>query len=545
MQTELSAGGRRPPVGLGTLLLGLSLIAVALPVAASAVARVFDNQLVRQTEEVLIVEAVMLGEAYRQLVVPEARAPLVVPDGVERYHPFPPSIDLRRAPLLEPARRREDTTSSTPTGDLAALDALMERSTLRNLSGLRLLDLEGRVIASPLRAVGYSLAHLPEVQAALRGEYQPQIRKRMSDEPPPPLTSLSRAATIRVSLAVPIYADPLTGANEGGAVIGAVYNSRTPMERGEYLWLIKSELYFPLGFGLGAMLAVVFMVAWVIARPLERLRRAAHAVAAGEPDVEVPVSRLAPAEVYDVAVAVEKMRAQLEARAEYVQRFAANAAHELKTPLTSLRGAAELMLDDPEMPAAARARFLANIQADAVRMDGLVQRILQLARIEARRPDWAELELVAFLEGVVERYRRRGHVLHLDAAQAPTRVRFDPEQLESLTTNLLDNAVRHGAGEPVDVVATATEDGWRLEVRDRGPALAPEHFDRIFERFYTTERSRGGTGLGLAIVRAIAEAHGGRVEVEPGARGAIFRLLVPDRDRGRRPGVGLSDGAGG
>ena len=93
--------------------------------------------------------------------------------------------------------------------------------------------------------------------------------------------------------------------------------------------------------------------------------------------------------------------------------------------------------------------------------------------------------------------------------------------------NLLDNAVRHGAGQPVDLVAWATDDDkLAIEVRDRGPGIPDQVRERLFERFFTTERDRGGTGLGLAIVHAIAVTRGGDVEVDTGPDGTTFTLIV-------------------
>ena len=503
-----------------TLLAGLSVVVLMLPILASAVARVFDNQLVRQTEEVLLTESVVIGEAYRQMVDARARGPLVVPEGVERFNVFPPVIDLRDNELLGPAKR-SGTTTTAADGD--AMSALLERTVLRNLTGARVLDRRGTVIASPQRQIGYSLAHLPEVDAAMRGGYAPQIRRRYSDEPAPPLASLSRAADIRVSLAIPIYEDPLAAVAWDSPIIGVVYSSRTPLDRAEYLWLIKDELYYPVGLTLGLAFGIVLLLATFIARPLSRLRRAAVDVAAGKEGVSLDVTGFAPQEVHELSTSLATMRDQLERRAEYVQQFAANTAHELKTPLTSLRGAAELILDDEAMPPDRVRRFLTNIHADAVRMDSLVQRILQLARIEASRPSRRSIDLEQFIESIVEQYARRDVQVKLRFEAEDTQVLIDPDQFESLITNLIDNAVRHGEGAPVELTVDADR---RITVRDYGPPLPADHFDHIFDRFYSTERNQGGTGLGLSIVRAVAEAHGGSVAVQRHDRGASFIVIL-------------------
>jgi two-component system sensor histidine kinase ChvG len=395
---------------------------------------------------------------------------------------------------------------------------------LRNLTGIRLLDRRGAVIASPTHETGYSLAHLAEVQAALEGRYQPALRERGLHGQG---GRLSRTNTVRLSIALPIYADPLAPAGSRGPVIGAVYNSRTPLDAERSLWEIRQELFATGSISVLFTVVVVAALTAAIARPLSRLRRAAEAVAAGRSGVELETRGFAPQEVHALAASLSRMRDQLQARAEYVQTFAANAAHELKTPLTSLRGAAELLLDGGEMPAAQRRKFLENIHADALRMDRLVQRILHLARIEARPPAREPIDLEAYLRGVVERWARRGVVVRLTYAAAVKRANLEAEQLESLFGNLLDNAARHGAGEPIDLSVREAA-GWLvLAVRDFGPPVPEGQLDRVFERFYSTERGRGGTGLGLAIVRAIAEANGGIARAVRQERGATFEVRLP------------------
>lgn len=494
-----------------TLLSVLFLLVLVLPFLLVGALRLYESALVRQTEEVLLAEAVVIGEVYRRARMPAAAmAPLGDPTmrGVEPFRPYRPSLELGVSPLLGPATRT-GAVSTTTAG--ASVTPLLERTVIRNLTGARVLDDEGVVVASGMVETGYSLAHLDEVAAALAGDYHPVLRRRMSDEPDPPLSSLSRAAKLRVSIAVPIFADPFAPVGSGAEVIGAVYNSRTPLDTTKALWQWRKRLYLPLLTSLVVTLVIVAFVTATIAGPLGRLRGYAEQVARGDDVAAHDIGRVAPQEVHDLAGSIHRMRDQLEARADYIREFAANTAHELKTPLTSLRGAAELLIEDgASMTEAQKNRFLENIRSDALRMDRLVLRILELARIESTKPNREPLDLRVFLDGVVERYRRHGHEVHVRwEAGAPT-IDYAPELLDTMVTNLLDNAVRHGGGAPVTVTVADGEQR-TIAVRDEGPTLSPDHFDRAFERFHSTERSRGGTGLGLATVRAIAVAHGGEV----------------------------------
>ena len=518
----------RPRVA--TLLLIVFALVLVLPLLAWGAARVFDNQLVRETEQILLAEAVVIGELLRQVADPVyAYDPLRVSPDAEPYHPFVPKLDLRSTPILPPTDRRGAPRPARPGPLTDRLVPLLERARLRNLTGVRVLNADGVVIASPHREEGYSLAHLPEVSAALRGAYQPAIRHRYSDEPPPPLRSIQRNAEIRISLAIPVFKNPLASLDASQPIIGVIYNSRTPLDRQEYLWLIRGELYAPALVSLAATIGVVLLLTAIIARPISRLRMAASAVASGAPDTSLEIRGFAPQEVWALAETLATMKSQLDSRTEYVKQFATNTAHELKTPLTSLRGAAELILDDVHMPEHRLRRFIENMHGDAMRMDALVNRILHLARIESSVPNRQSADIDLLLRGLVERYRRRGIDIRLQSNLSNTLVWFDPEQLDSALCNLLDNAVRHGEGSAIDLKAERLHGMLHLAVRDYGPQRDAEHFARCFERFYSTERKHGGTGLGLSIVRAVAERHGGQVKVEQLQPGALFTVSIPDQ----------------
>ena len=537
------------------LLASLLLLVLLLPIAAPFFVRFDENRLIRQTEETLLVEAATIGEIYRALALPAWRADrLPEPVKGERYQPFALTLDLRTTPILPRAERdvRPARTASTvaarpgtivgsplagsrvasstaSTSSIAAiLDGVLERAQVRTLSGLRVLDANGVVIASPSHERGYSLAHLDEVASALQGRYVPALRERVNDEPKPPLSSVERASDVRVSLAWPIYADPRA---TSGPVIGVVYASRTPLDLGRSWWRLRKALIVPVFLSIAGVLAVLAFLVRVIARPLARLTKAALAVADGDIEAPLESSGIAPAEIHHLGRALARMRDQLERRAEYVRVFAAQAVHELKTPLTSLRGASELLLDGAEsMPPEQQRRFFALIHDDALRMDKLVGRILDLARIEASPPARRPIALKPWVDAIVERYARHGQTVVLDWKADPAPLAVDTDQIDSLLTNLLDNAARHGEGRPIHLLAEDQRGALRLTVEDDGPLLPSEHFARIFERFYTTERAKGGTGLGLAIVRAVAESHGGTVVASARPEGgARFVVTLPSK----------------
>ena len=510
-----------------TLVGTIFLLVLALPFLFMALLRVLDDALIAHTEQTLVAEAVAVGEAYRRIVDPHAFDPLGDPGSDEdRYHPLSPRLRFGRDAVREPLRRGRRVRTSTVAG--WELTPLLQRAVVRNLTGVRVLDTEGIVVASTSTVSGYSLAHFPEVQAALRGDYQPVLWHRHSDGPRPPVTSLSRSADVRVSIAVPIFVDPRAEVGTHAPVLGAVYSNRTPLDVEKAIWLWRDKLVLPAAAILAVTLLLAVMLTLAISLPLARLQKSAERVAAGDAHEPIAIARLAPHEIQELGGSIRKMRDQLEARANYIREFAANAAHELKTPLTSLRGAAELLLEDDEaMTSEQRKRFLENVHADAVRMDALVGRILDLARIESTRPAREKIDLRAFLEGTVERYRRRGHRIVLSYRASDPMIEMAPEQLDSMVSNVLDNATRHGAGKEVELDVFDEGSLRTISVRDHGPKLEPGALDRVFERFYSTTRNQGGTGLGLAIVKAIAEGHGGSVHARAEASGATFVLRIP------------------
>jgi signal transduction histidine kinase len=507
-----------------TLVGTIFLLVLALPFLFMALLRVLDDALIAQTEQTLAAEAVAVGEAYRRIVDPRALDPIADPiDDEHRYHPLTPK--LRFSQVREPMRAGRRVRTSTVAGH--ELHPMLQRMLVRNLTGVRVLDAEGIVVASSSTITGYSLAHFPEVQAALHGDYQPGLWHRHSDGPRPPVTSLSRSADVRVSVAIPVFADPRAPLGSNEKVLGVIYSNRTPLDVEKAIWLWRDKLVLPGVAILAATLLLAVMLTLAISMPLARLQKSAERVAAGEPEA-IAIAPLAPQEIQELGGSIRKMRDQLEARADYIREFAANAAHELKTPLTSLRGASELLLEDDEaMSPEQRKRFLSNVHDDAVRMDALVGRILDLARIESTRPSREKIDLAAFLNATVERYRRRGHDLVLSYRASDPMIEMAPEQLESMVSNVVDNAIRHGAGQPVEIGVFDEGSMRAIAVRDRGPKLERGALDRAFERFYSTARNQGGTGLGLAIVKAIAEAHGGSVEARAEDQGATFVLRIP------------------
>jgi two-component system phosphate regulon sensor histidine kinase PhoR len=221
-------------------------------------------------------------------------------------------------------------------------------------------------------------------------------------------------------------------------------------------------------------------------------------------------------------------------RLETVRRdFVANVSHELKTPLTVIGGFAET-LRDPQLAEQDRLRFIDLLVTNTSRMQRIVDDLLDLSRYEssAWTPKPAEVDLdavVGELFAQVQSSAATKQIRLVSSIDPSARlVRFDPTALRQILTNLVENAIRYTAAGSVTVSANRVDDGFVIAVKDTGIGIAPEHLNRIFERFYRADpgrsRADGGTGLGLAIVRHLVEAHGGRVSAEstPGAGTTVF-----------------------
>jgi signal transduction histidine kinase len=503
----------------------VNALVLLVPVFTLLFLRLYDTLLVRQTEQLLIDESVLIGEAWRDRLLDELGvAPHAAPDpsppGAKgSFHPVVPVVDASATILPpQPQPTRFADSSDTPERRAGArITPLLERAQNTNLSAARVLDAQGCVVATTRSELGACLDDLPEVRSALAGDYAAVLRRRESDEPPAPYSSVSRAGDVRVFTALPLFAD--------GRVIGVVRMSRTSVSIGKVLWTYRNRL--TAAALLSALLTVPLslFLSRAISRPMKRLSLAAEAVARGESRTRLVTAGFAPAEVRVMSDALDRMATQLTERADYIADFAATVSHELKTPIAGIRGAAELLSDDWErMSDAQRRRFLANIDSDAARMERLATRLLELARIQNQPEAAQRIALRPFLERLVARYESPDLRLSFEAVQAT--LTMNPDHLESAVRNLVDNALRHGAGRPVEVHVGRLGRRVQITVRDRGEGIRDEIRGRIFERFFTTERDAGGSGLGLAIAQAVAEVRGGSLDFDSGPDGTEFRLVV-------------------
>jgi two-component system sensor histidine kinase CreC len=345
------------------------------------------------------------------------------------------------------------------------------------------------------------------------------------------------AASAAASMGVVSVDQPL---HQRGRRVGAVRVVRPTLVMLRLLEdFAPTVLVISLVLGAAAALAAGW-IGRAIARPIEALTRFAQRVSEGERTARPPV--VAGREVEALTSSIDSMRRQLEGR-PFVEAFAADLSHELKNPVAAIRATAELLEEGAiEEPEQAR-RFVARIRESTARIERLLGDLLSLARIEARGVEtFQPVELARVAHGVLDGLHQEADRVRLRTA-GDTRVQGDADWLGRAVRNLVDNALVHSdAASAVELGLDGSASSVVLCVRSAGSV--PAHVRRnLFRRFVTTRSDKGGSGLGLAIVRAVAEGHGGRIElVADGPPAVEFRLVLPPY---RRPGAYDWAGSGG
>lgn len=294
---------------------------------------------------------------------------------------------------------------------------------------------------------------------------------------------------------------------------------------------ITGALVVTLAVGLPLVLAVVGLVAWRLAgrilAPVAAMTATARRLSADDPSGRLPEPD-ADDELGRLARTLNQLLDRLETGRRRLERFVADAAHELRNPVATVRQHAEVALAHPDR---AVARELAEVVAvEAVRLQGLIDDLLLLARTDERAPvtTHRDVDLDDVITDVVRRLPDDARSIIDRSAVSGGQVHGDPGALDRLVANLVDNAVRHARSTVVLSLVTQG-DTVVLVVGDDGPGIPPAERDRVFERFVRLDEARdrgsGGSGLGLAIVAAVAGAHDAQVTLdEHPAGGARFTV---------------------
>lgn len=299
-----------------------------------------------------------------------------------------------------------------------------------------------------------------------------------------------------------------------------------PPRQGAAVVFFGENLLLPMTESAGVAILVAIVLAILISRsiaqPLQKMATVAQGIARGDFAQSAPES--GPDEVRALGQALNTMKQQVQASQQGQRDFLANVSHELKTPLTSIQGFAQALLEGAAATPEAIQRSANIIYTESDRMRRLVEGLLDLARLDAglRALNRTSIDLRPLLQAVTDKFgpraQEKGVALLAELPPTLPPMAGDADRLAQVFTNLVDNALKHTpAGGKVTITATPSP-GWvEVGVSDTGPGIPAEDVSRIFERFYQVDKSRArraGVGLGLTISKEIVEAHGGSLRAE-------------------------------
>ena len=378
---------------------------------------------------------------------------------------------------------------------------------------VHVMDSKGVVLFdSEARDQGQDFSTWNDVYRTLRGQYG--ARSTRSD-PKDETTSL-------MHVAAPIMDGPkIIGVLSVAVPTGSV----VPFARRSQQRVFRASLLI-----MGVALLLGLGLSFALTRSVEKLRDYATEVSLGRRAV---LPKLIGGELSDLGRALETMREKLEGR-QYVERYVHTLTHEMKSPLSAIHGAAELLQED--MPDADRQRFLSNIREQEERLQRLIQRMLDLASVEQRQglQQATRVSLAALTESVLEALHPRLALRNLKVRTAVLADAFTYGEsflLEQALGNLLDNALEFAEAGSTLQISTESSAGFHtLAIRDSGPGIPDYALEKIFDPFYSLPRPDTGkksTGLGLSFVRQVAELHGGGIHVGNVEGGCEARLVLP------------------
>jgi two-component system OmpR family sensor kinase len=396
-------------------------------------------------------------------------------------------------------------------------------ATSHSTSRMLVIDAGGKVIADSARkALGDNYRARPPVARALKGDVGMATGTGSDGR-----ISLTVAAPVRV----------------GGRVVGATFVTGSTLSIATLLADYRDQLLIGVAAFLAAALVLTELLSRWLTRPLHELQAGAAALAT---DASVRVRPAGPRETRELAEAFNELAEEIETSSMELHeeerrksRFISDVSHELRSPLTGIRLAAETLLDG-DVGAENHDRFLATIIRESDRLTGLANDLLELQRIEGATGELpiGRVDLTQTARLAVEANEpvaaERGVAVKVSGS-APD-VLGARDRLQQVVGNLVDNATRHTpAGRSVSVELSEEDGRAVLRVADEGPGIPERDLANLFERFYRAQYSRdratGGTGLGLSIVRAIVTSHHGTIEAANRPEGgAVFTVRLPKLD---------------
>jgi len=301
-------------------------------------------------------------------------------------------------------------------------------------------------------------------------------------------------------------------------------------DRLQRLLMTQAALVIPLSIGL----AVVF--AMVVSRSVGQIERGIRSLGSGA--LREPVRVTGTRDLEELGRRLEWLRVRLMDLETQRAEFLRNVSHELKTPLSNIREAAELLFDGDAADGAESRTIATILRNNGVRLQKMIEELLRYGAISAARSDHvgATVRLDELVSEAAARFgaTQASAEIELSTSLAPVEVEGNADHLKVIVDNLLSNAVRYArCGGEVDVDLHVDQGIAVLDVRDNGPGIRDEDAPHVFDWFYTGRQPAGsmvaGTGMGLAIAQEYAQQHGGQIQLVPSAAGAHFRLTLTER----------------
>lgn len=379
------------------------------------------------------------------------------------------------------------------------------RAYVTDKDGIVLFDSDGG------RDEGKDYSRWNDVHRTLRGEYGARASRSDPDDP----------MTANICVASPI--------KHGDAVVGVLTLSKPTQSVAPFILGQRKAIAFS---GVAIAVAVAALGAIIsswITRPVEQLTEYANAVRDGK---RIAVPKVGGGEIGALARAFDEMQSALEGK-KYVEEYVQTLTHQMKSPLSAIRGTAELL--DEEMEPGQRKRFHANLKSESARLQDLLDRLLQLSELENRRElrDVETIELSSLASEVVTDMQpllvRKRLQARLEGS-GPVPIRGERFLLYQAISNILQNAVDFSKEASEVVLKIEEHDGEAtLSVLDSGPGIPDYALERVFERFYSLQRPDTGkrsSGLGLTFVKEVMELHGGSVSLDNRPEGGVVAMLT-------------------
>jgi signal transduction histidine kinase len=491
----------------------LLVIVLAMGLSGFLLLSLLEQYFLQAMEDSLIAQARITAQA----LIPGAVA------GGPAVESQAPVYNTVQQQLLGNLSLQTQNVAPPTAGASLNLDYLAEASFQLNTqleTRIRIIDPQGLILVDSQGEEEVTVQSTdPLVAEALAGQYASRVEEAAGDQ------------SGMMHLALPVEYQ--------NRIIAVVYLSQPLRDVTAVLHDLRSRWLQSTAIALLLSAVVGWLLSQAIARPVKQLTTAARAVSRGHLDQEVPVG--AKDELGQLSRAFNEMTAQLRAARQMQIDMVANVSHELRTPLTSIKGLVETLrqgaVDDYEV----RDNFLETVEQETDRLIRMVKELMLLSQADSQALalQRKQIELGQLAQAVLEQMRplakARDVTIHLNSQPNLPPVWVDPDRIEQVLVNLLDNAIKYSrpGGQVTIRVGAEKNRSFQVEIEDEGIGIPAEDLARIGERFYRVDKARaraeGGSGLGVTIARSLVEAHSGRLWLtSQEGQGTVVTFTLPE-----------------